>query len=448
MSGVIRTDLTPLTSPEELVAYFHGAAKPMAEWRVGIEHEKIAVSAGGRAVPYDGPRGIEALLGRLERRTGRRGTREDGRLLGVVAGNEQLTLEPGGQIELAAPPLPTAGASVDVLLRHLREVSAAADELGISFLGAGLHPWATREEVAWLPRARYRIMRDYLATRGGLAHDMMKRTATVQANFDFDSEETAVDKIRVAFGVTSIVTALFAASPLVDGRPSGYRSWRAAIWLDTDEARCGLLPFALSQDFTFRDYVEWALDVPMFLLIRGAEHRPVENLTFRQFMATGWQGEHATLGDWVVHLSTLFPEVRLKRFIEVRGADAGPLPMVTGLGPLWRGILDDRDARAAAWKLVRGAAVEDLQRLRRDVPRLGLSARLLGHSLADLAVELCRISQAGLAALPGGKDDAALVEPLLARARAGRSPADDFLDDYRQLDGDPDALIARWKLAV
>lgn len=448
MSGVIRTDLTPLTSSDELVEYFRSAAKPVAEWRVGIEHEKIGVLPGGRAVPYDGPRGIEALLGRLERGSGRRASREDGRLLGIIAGNEQLTLEPGGQIELAAPPLPTAGASVDVLLRHLREVTAAGNELGISFIGVGLHPWATREEVAWLPRERYRIMRDYLAGRGALAHDMMKRTATVQANFDFDSEETAVDKMRVAFGVTSIVTALFAASPLLDGKPSGYRSWRAAIWLDTDEARCGLLPFALSQGFTFRDYVDWALDVPMFLLVRGAEHRRVENLTFRQFMAKGWQGERATLGDWVVHLSTLFPEVRLKRFIEVRGADAGPLSMVTGLGPLWRGILDNREARASAWALVRSAPVADLQRLRRDVPRLGLDASLLGHTLAELAVELCRISQAGLAALPGGKGDAALVEPLLARARAGRSPADDFLDDYDQLNGDPDALVARWKLAV
>jgi glutamate--cysteine ligase len=273
---------------------------------------------------------------------------------------------------------------------------------------------------------------------------MMKGTATVQANFDYRDEAEALDKMRTAYGVTSIVTALFAASPISEGRPNGYKTWRAAIWLETDEDRSGLLPFVFSPGFAFRDYVEWALDVPMFFLVRDGVYRPAGGLTFRRFMAEG--GERASMADWEVHLSTLFPEVRLKRYIEVRGADAGPLPMAMGLGALWRGLLDDPAARAAAWALVASPTVAEREALRREVPRAGLQARLGSRRLADLAVELCRIASEGLARLPDGAGDRALIDPLTAYATAARCPADDLLDDFTATGGDPAKLVRRWEL--
>jgi glutamate--cysteine ligase len=277
---------------------------------------------------------------------------------------------------------------------------------------------------------------------------MMKRTATVQANFDFDDEATAADKLRTAYGVTSIVTALAAASPLGEGRPNGYQSYRAAIWLDTDPDRCGLIPSVFEPGFGFRHYVEWALDVPMFFVVRDGVYHDVPRLTFRRFMSEGWQGQRATMRDWETHLSTLFPEVRLKRFIEVRGADAGPLDMMTGIPALWRGLMDDREACLAAWRLVSAASLAEREALRREVPRRGLAARFRGHSLRELAVELCRIAADGLARLPGGGGDIALLESVRARAESGRSPADDMLDDFAACKGDRAQLVARWDLGA
>jgi glutamate--cysteine ligase len=291
-------------------------------------------------------------------------------------------------------------------------------------------------------------MRAYLPTRGRLAHEMMKRTATVQANFDYEDEADATDKMRTAYGVTSIVTALFAASPISEGQPNGYQSYRAAIWLETDEDRCGLLPFAFRPDFAFADYVEWALDVPMFFVVRGGEYVPANGMTFRRFLGEGFRGVAATMADWEVHLSTLFPEVRLKRYIELRGADAGPLPMAVGLGALWRGLLEDSQARAAAWELVANVSLNDRETLRREVPRAGLAARLGRRSVAELAVEVCRIASDGLRRLSNGEQDAQLLQPVSAYAAAGRSPADDLLDDFTAAGGDPAALIARWQLKV
>jgi glutamate--cysteine ligase len=279
---------------------------------------------------------------------------------------------------------------------------------------------------------------------------MMKQTATVQANFDYADEADAVAKMRAAFGVTSIVTALFAASPVSEGRPNGYKSVRAAIWLETDEDRAGLLPFVFAPGFSFRDYAEWALDVPMFFVVRGGVYRPVRGLTFRRFAAEGFEGEAATMADWEVHLSTLFPEVRLKRYIELRGADAGPLPTATALAALWRGLLEDPSACAAAWALVAGASLDEREALRREVPRAGLAARFGRRSVRELAVELAvellSLARAGLARLPGGAADAALLAPLEAYAAAGRSPADDLLDDFAAANGDPARLVAKWEL--
>jgi glutamate--cysteine ligase len=447
MSGPVPIETeSRVVSIEDLVRYFRGGNKPPSAWRTGIEQEKVVVFTDGSAVRFDGPAGIEELLRRLEAR-GYSGIREDGHVIALRRGSESITVEPGGQVELSGPTLRTASACRDELALHVAEMAEVGGEMGMKFLGVGLSPFATLDDLQWLPKRRYAVMRDFLPRRGRLGRHMMKLTATVQANFDYDDEPTAADKLRTASGVTSIVTALYAASPISEGRPTGYRSFRAAIWLETDEDRCGLLPAVFEEGFGFRHYVEWALDIPMFFVVREGVYHPVgTQMTFRQFLSQGWNGHEATLSDWEIHLSTLFPEVRLKRYIEVRGADAGPLPMAFGLAALWRGLLDDRDACRAAWKLVRGATIDERQTLRRIVPRAGMSARLAGRSVQELAVELCRIAADGLSRLPGGAGDAALLEPLAQRAASGRAPADDMLADFEECAGDRRKLVARWAL--
>jgi glutamate--cysteine ligase len=436
---------TALASSRDLVAYFRSAGKPRAQWRLGIEQEKIPVDANGLPAPYEGPQGIARLLELLQQR-GFSADTEDGHPVSLERGEERITLEPGGQLELSGPALVSARAGHDVLLAHVAEVQELARPLGIRFIAGGFRPFGTIDDVPWLPKRRYVVMREYLPRRGRLAHEMMKRTATVQANLDYADEPEAADKMRTALGVTSVVTALFAASPISEGRPNGYKSYRAAVWLDTDEDRCGLLPFVFDPGFGFAQYVDWALGVPMFFVVRDGVYRPAGGITFRRFLEEGWQGERATMADWEIHLSTLFPEVRLKRYIEVRGADSPPLPFASALGALWRGLLDDADARRAAWSLVAGWPYVERLRLRREVPTAGLQARVEGRSLAELAVELCRIAHTGLARLAEGTGDQPLLDPLLAAAQSGRAPADDMLDDFRAAGGDPRKLVEKWEL--
>jgi glutamate--cysteine ligase len=433
----------------DLVSYFRSGAKPVSAFRVGIEQEKIGVQADGAPVPYAGPAGVAEILRRLEDR-GFEPKLEHGHVIALARRGDRITVEPGGQIELSGAALATASEAADVLRAHVAEVSAIAAPLGVTFLGIGARPFGTVDDVSWLPKERYDIMRAYFPARGRdsrLAHHMMKMTATVQANFDYGDEADAVSKLRTAFGVTSLVTALYAASPISEGRPNGHQSFRAAIWLETDADRTGILPFVFEPSFSFRDYVEWALDVPMFFVARGGAYRqPEASFSFRRFLAEGFEGVAATLADWELHLSTLFPEVRLKRYVEVRGADAGPLPMATALGALWRGLLDDPEARAAAWALVAPHGLDEREALRRAVPRAGLAARLGARSVRELVTELVSVARAGLGRLPGGAADASLLSPLEERARAGRTVADDLLADFQAAGGDPKKLIARWKL--
>jgi glutamate--cysteine ligase len=442
--------VSPATpSVDDLVAYFRNAAKPAGAFRIGIEQEKIGVLAGGKPMPYDGPGGIAELLARMEATRGFTAQREDGHTIALERAGDRITVEPGGQLELSGGAQPTAAGCRDALLAHVREVREVGAALGARFIGVGARPFGTLDDIPWLPKRRYAVMRSYFPAHGRqsrLAHFMMKVTATVQANLDYGGEEEACDKIRTAYGVTSIVTALYAASPITESRPNGYKSFRAAVWLETDEDRCGLLPFAFEPGFSFRDYVEWAMDVPMFFVVRNGVYRPAGAIPFRRFLREGLDGAKATMADWEVHLSTLFPEVRLKRYIEVRGADAGPLPMAIGLAALWRGLLDDPEARRAAWRLVDGHAFAARATLRREVPRAGLDARLGRHTLRELAVELCRIASEGLRRLPGGDGDRPLLEPLAAYAAAGRCPADDLLADFEADHRDPEKLIRRWEL--
>jgi glutamate--cysteine ligase len=435
----------PVSSIDDLVAFFPSSARADGPRLLGVEHEKIPVTPDGRPIPYEGPEGVVGLLAGLEVR-GFRLTHDGQHAIGAAHNGEEVTLEPGLQVELSAPPLPTAVACRALLRRHLRELREVAAPLGIRFLSGGFRPWGRLDEIPWLPKQRYAIMRDYLPRHGRFGHDMMKRTATVQVNLDFADEADAADKMRVGFACSSIVTALYAASPITEGRPNGHKSFRAAVWLDMDEARCGLIPAAFEPGFGYRAYADWAADVPMFFLARNGQYHAFSGMTFRRFMTEGWQGERATVDDWALHLSTVFPEVRLKRTIEMRGADAGPLPFIEGLAALWHGLLDDPEARRAAWAIVDKATYQQRQDLRREVPRAGLSARFLGRDLASLAAELCDIAATGLARLPGGPADRALLEPLAQYARAGRSPADDMLRDFHAHNGDPRRLIEAWEL--
>jgi glutamate--cysteine ligase len=435
----------PLTSLDQLSAFFARSARPEAAWLVGLEQEKIPVRSDGAPVPYDGPASITALLRALQP-AGFVPVKDGVHVIGAKRGREEISLEPGLQVELAAPPLPTALATRALLRQHLQELTAAAGPLGIRFIAGGFRPFGTLADVPWLPKRRYDIMREYLPRRGRLAHEMMKRTATVQVNLDFADEADASDKIRTAMGVTSLVTALYASSPITDGKPNGYQSYRAAVWLEMDEDRCGLLPFVFEPGFGFSRYAEWALDVPMFFIARDGRYHPQDGFTFRRFMREGWQGHRATLADWELHLSTVFPEVRLKRTIECRGADASFAPLAEALGALWRGLLYDREARSLAWDLVADATMAEREQLRREVPRAGLAARLGAQPIGPLALELCHIAAGGLARLPGGEDDVQLLDPLIERAAHGRTPAEDLLADLHRHGGDPVRLVDAWEL--
>jgi glutamate--cysteine ligase len=276
---------------------------------------------------------------------------------------------------------------------------------------------------------------------------MMKRTATVQANLDFVSEADAVAKMRLGLGVGPLVTALYAASPLVDGKESGFQSYRASCWLDTDPDRCGILPFMFQPDAGFAAYTEWALDVPMFFVYRHGTYTPAAGLTFRRFLHEGAMGEHATLADWELHLSTLFPEARLKQYVELRSADAGPLAMIRALPALWRGLFYCADAQAAAWALVADLSVAEREQLRREVPRAGLVTRLRGREIAELCVELVRIAQSGLRAL-GGTAGISYLEPMLDAAIARRCPADDILDSFRSVGGNPREFVEKIRIRL
>ncbi len=429
------TDQRPIAGTDELVAHFARGSKPRADLKIGVEHEKLGVLADGRAPDYDVIRRLlEAMAARGWKRV-----EEHGHLIALSRPTcGTITLEPGGQVEHSGAPWPTALQAVRDNDKHVDELLPLAAELGITFLGLGFRPFGTLDDVPWMPKGRYRVMRAYLPTRGSMAHEMMKRTTTVQANLDYESEDDAMDKLRVAMGLSSLVTSLFAASPIVDGKASGFQSWRARAWLDTDPDRCGLLPFTLRPEARFRDYAEWALDVPMFFVYRDGEYRPVGGMTFRRFVREGWQGERATLTDWELHLSTLFPEARLKTFIEVRQADATSREMVRALPALWRGVLYDDEARGAAWQLVADWPLDERLRVWRETPRAGLHGSAHGRPMRELCRELVAIARAGLGRLNGGVE---LLEPLERIVATGRTLADEIAAEHERVRGDVGKMI-------
>lgn len=430
----------PVESLDDLVAYFRAGEKPRERFRVGIEHEKLALRAGTlEPVPYDGPAGIESFLRRVAQQPGFEAITEDGRVLGLD-GPTSVSLEPGGQVEQNGQPHASLLDAIAEIRAHVATLRGIADASGIVLLGLGAHPFHPTKELTQIPRERYRIMRQYLPTRGELALDMMHATASLQVSFDWSDERDMVSMMRTALAVTPLVTACFANSSLTMGRPSGFVSRRAWIWRHTDPDRCGMLPFAFDDAMGYARYAEWALDVPMFFLVRDGAYRPMNGTTFRRFWRDGHEGERATLADWDRHLTTLFPEVRVKRILEVRCADAVPLPLLEAAPALWKGVLYDAGAREAASALlpVDGDARDALQL---DVARRGLGASSPRGPILPVARALARIAREGLRR-QGAAAEAALLDPLDDLLERGKSPGEVVLERWQgEWAGSPARLI-------
>ena len=438
-------DTAPPLTHDDLVAAFRSGEKPPEAWRIGSEHEKLVFRRGDLARPaYDGPDGIEALLTGL-RPFGWSAVEEPGQggpvLIGLTrdgpSGVENVSLEPGGQFELSGAPLADVHAVAAETRRHLEEVRQVGEALDLGFLGLGHDPLHTRTDVPVMPKGRYAIMRAYMPKVGRLGLDMMLRTCTVQTNLDFADEADMAAKFRTSLALQPVATALFANSPFVEGRPTGWLSSRARVWTDTDPGRTGLLDFVFREGFGYGDYAEYALDVPMYFVRRGGRYLDVAGRSFRAFQRgelPELPGERPTAKDWADHLTTAFPEVRLKGYLEMRGADAGSEPMLNALSALWAGVLYDADALEAAWALAKGWSREDREALRVDSARLGLKAQVAGRPLQAVARDLVAIARAGLArrARPGGgdADETPHLQPLEEIADTGFTQADRLLDLY------------------
>jgi glutamate--cysteine ligase len=447
------TESPPVRGVGDLVAWFREREHPVGTWKVGIEYETLPQVAGTLdPVPYEGPRGIEAIL-RAYSRWGYVPFEENGRAIAAQKGGLTVSIEPGGQVELSGRPFQDVHAVAEELDRHLEIGRAIGAELGVEFLSGGYRPWGSPATARWVPKERYAVMRPFLAARGRLAPDMMSMTASAQASFDFGSERDAAEKLRVALAAQPAIVALCANSPVVGGAESGWQSFRTEVWNHTDPARCGILPFAFEPGFeedAYRRYVEWVLDVPMVFLRRDGRYLDTRGFTFRRYLAEGLEGHHPTLADWEDQLSVVFPEVRMKGVIEVRGADAVPPPMVKGLAAFWKGLLYSRESRDWAWDLVRGHSLDARRAMRDAAGREGLRARGPdGRSLAGLATDLLEAASLGLcrqgACGQKGDDERVWLEPLLERARSARTPADEALEAFRR--GGDAALSAQLRIA-
>ena len=420
----------------DLVRWFEVGAKPKDAWRVGAEHEKFVFHTADRSpVAYE-PDGIKALLEGLMQ-FGWAPVLEGETLIGLERGKANVSLEPGGQFELSGAPLETLHEICDETGGHLREVKTVADQLGLAFLGLGFTPTWRRDQIPVMPKGRYGIMRNYMPKVGGLGLDMMFRTCTVQANLDFGSEADMVKKFRVSLALQPVATALFANSPFVEGRPSGFLSARANVWTDTDPDRTGMLDFVFKDGFGFETYANYALDVPMYFVKRGSKYIDVAGRSFRDFMdgkLAELPGERPTIKDWADHTTTAFPEVRLKQYLEMRGADAGPWSRLCALPALWMGVFYDDAALEAAWDLCKGWETADHERLRGDVARVGLKAQIAGRTVQEIALDLLAIARGGLrrrGRLSGGLvDETGYLAELDDIAASGMTPAERLLELY------------------
>jgi glutamate--cysteine ligase len=433
------SDATPIGARSELVEWIASGEKPRDAWRLGTEHEKVPFyRADASPVPYDGDRGIRALLDGMQALTGWQPIMEDGHPIGLFeeAGGA-ISLEPGGQFELSGAPLKTLHETAAETAQHLGHAKAVGERLGIGFLTLGMSPLWTRAETPVMPKARYRIMTDYMPKVGQLGLDMMYRTATVQVNMDYASEADMVKKLRVSLALQPVATAIFANSPFTDGKPNGFLSMRSQIWRDTDGDRTGMMAFAFEEGFGYEAYVDWALDVPMYFVKRDSTYHDVAGASFRDLFAgrlAQLPGERATHSDWANHVSTLFPEVRLKRYLEMRGADVGGLAHITALSAFWTGILYDEAALDAAWDLVKGWSAEAREQLRADVPKLALRATIGGRAARDVARDALALSRAGLGRRgyrdPAGRDETHHLDYADEIVASGRTVAERLLERY------------------
>jgi glutamate--cysteine ligase len=433
-------DSEPINSRADLVQWIAKGEKPVERFRLGTEHEKVPFYAADRSpVPYEGPRGIRAMLEGMQALLGWEPILEGGRPIGLydVTGGGAISLEPGGQFELSGAPVETLHQTRTELIAHLMQVNEVARPLGIRFLNLGMSPLWSREQTPVMPKSRYRIMTAYMPKVGGLGLDMMYRTTTVQVNLDFASEADMVRKLRVSVALQPLATALFANSPFTDGRLNGKLSYRSEIWRDTDNHRAGMIPFAFEDGMGYERYVDYALDVPMYFVKRGDFYHDVSGTSFRDLLRgenPKLPGELPTISDWANHLSTIFPEVRLKRYLEMRGADAGPTGMLTALSAFWVGLLYHQPSLDAAWDVVKNWTAAERQALRDAVPGEGLRARVAGRSLREIAEEALALSRAGLAArarLDGdGRDETGYLDRLDVIAGNGRTQADDLIDRF------------------
>jgi glutamate--cysteine ligase len=426
----------PIEGQGDLLEYFRESETPREDWRVGTEHEKVGVYADtGDRVPFEGPYGIGVLLEKIAVAAGWDPVEERGKTIALLKDGASVTLEPGGQIELSGAPLRTSRETCREFNAHVDLVKELSDEFGIAWLGLGIDPFHEVSDIPTMPKSRYDIMRSYLPTRGGLALDMMHATATVQANFDYQDEADMISKMRTALVATPIISALFANSSISGGKENGFVSKRLIIWRDTDPDRCGLLPFAFDPDFGYERYMNWALDIPLFFVVREGAYHAGDGVTFREFMAKGWHDLRPTVGDWDTHLTTLFPDVRLKRIIEVRGADTVPRDLICALPAVWKGILYDEGAREAIWELLGETSFTELDASQLDVAKRGLRAELGNRKVLDLARELVTHSAEGLRAIAEAgetdQDERVFLEPLFEQIEKGKSPGEEIADRWR-----------------
>ena len=430
----------PIEHYSQMAAYLADGCKPKDQWRIGTEHEKFGYCKDTlKPLPYLGERSVLAMLEGLRDRFGWAPVLEAGNLIGLEKNGANVSLEPGGQLELSGAPLETIHGTCDEVNDHLKEVKSVADEIGVGFIGLGAAPHWTHDQMDMMPKGRYRLMTDYMGRVGTHGTQMMYRTCTVQVNLDFGSEADMVQKLRVALALQPVATALFANSPFFEGKLNGHKSWRSRIWRDLDNARTGMLPFVFEDGMGFDRWVEYALDVPMYFVYRDGTYIDALGQSFRDFLKgelPALPGEKATLSDWADHLTTAFPEARIKKFIEMRGADGGPWRRLCALPALWVGLMYDQTALDAAWDVARGWSADTREALRVAASVDGLQAKVDGIRMHDLAREVVEIAEAGLKARarPGAggliPDETHFLSALKESLESGRTPADELIARY------------------
>ena len=429
----------PLEKKEDLIRYFASGAKPRDQWRVGTEYEKVLVSKrDGRALPFSGPSGVEEIMRRLIDRYGYEADDEHGRIIALRGERAPITIEPGGQVELSGEQCDNVHCAHREFTQHAQQLIEIGHQIGATVLGLGIQPVSRIDEIELLPKSRYHIMYPYMARKGRLGQRMMKQTAGVQANLDFSDEADAIRKLRVSMAIVPLLYAAFANSAISDGTLNGFHSFRGHIWSDTDGDRCGVPAFIFRDDAGFEDYAEYALDVPMYFILR--DHRYVDltvppGITFRQYMARGWNGQRASIEDWANHLTTIFTEVRLKKYVEIRTADSQPPALMLALPALLKGVLYDNDCLAAAWDLVKRWSYPERIELTRMAHKSGLETRAGRVSFKELALELLQIGSSGLvrqrALNERGEDESIYLARLTDLVRSGNSPASLTIEHWK-----------------